>query len=154
MDMPINIVPAPNSGLVALYLKTTSPDAAINSAVHRIEADELYVENRVFYIIRPVVAWGFYRDHDELWLTNHAMVADSTGALVFAGIQQKHLSRDIACMSDIDSEDFPVDSVCTTAEVEARLAFIAEAAPKAEFVRKTAAQFTDEYRLTLPHPGK
>ena len=148
MELPINIVPAPVGQLVALYVRTTIP------ALHedyRISLAEIeYGENRVFYMIRPVVAWGFYRDQDELWLTNNAMVAGSGGDLMFAGLEPKHLSQELRSFSDIDTDSYSVDSICTPAEVEARLAFFAEAAPGAEFVRQTAAQFTDEYRLTLP----
>lgn len=153
MDMPINIVPAPAGQFVALYVKTTIP--ALHEGYRISLADAEYGKNRVFYIVRPVVAWGFYRDQDELWLTNRAMVADSEGSLVFAGLKGSHLSQELRSFSDAEAEmGFPLDSICTPAEMEARLAWITELAPKAEFIRQTAAQFGDEYRLTLPHSGK
>ncbi|WP_327747992.1 hypothetical protein [Streptomyces europaeiscabiei] len=153
--MPINIVPAPVGQFVALYLKTTIPELHREYRIHLADADGMHGNNRVIYIVRPVVAWGFYRDQDELWLTNHAMVICSEGSLVFAGLKGSHLSQELRSFSDAEAEmGFPLDSICTPAEMEARLAWVTEAAPRAVLIRQTAAQFGDEYRLTLPHSGK
>lgn len=148
MDMPINIVPAPLGALVALYMTTTSPSVRES---HLVDLTGNEDGDELFYIVRPVVAWGFYRDQDELRLTNHAMVADDTGSLMFAGLKPSHASQELRSFSDLDAEmGYPLDGICTPKEATLRISQITDGYPEIKVCRYSAARFTDELLLILP----
>lgn len=153
MDMPINIVPAPNSGLVALYIGTDSLVVQANCCVH-MESDE-DGGNSVYYTIRPVVAWGFYMEKREM--VNHPLVADEHGLLVLAGLRdQEDVPGELQRMRDGYLGNFAFDAICTPEEAVARIEQIKMEQDGLEVSRWGNALFGNEASIDVPHvsPGK